>query len=575
MSSLKFYTLLVSALLLSACNNDTAPATQIDDNPIIVDDINYSISFLKDAAEYTDRMYAIKSTSNFDLGSSQTLVNREAVVTSMCYTKHDEQYNPCYVCHQDKIPDGRANKMDDGFLQNEYIFSDFGMTNHWTNLFKDRSTDVANISDETIDTYVNTQNFTDLKVLLDDNNFSGYIPDLENYHLGAEAFNADGFAKDGSGWVAFNYKPLPSTFWPVNGSTDDVLIRLYKDYRKTADGNLSVTAYKFNLAIVEATIKNLDTITVDSLDENVVGVDLNGDGDLSVVEHINRPDYYVGKASYMQVETFLYPKYTEFLHTVRYIGSSENGDIYNAPRIKELRYMIKNSSYQDESYPMTKENLAILYDAEWEEKYQGNEPSYSSLGEKGLDNAMGWWVQGFIEDADGHLRPQNYEETFHCMGCHTTIGTTIDQIFSFSRKVDGAGGWGYIDLKKMIDVPNIGETEGEILTYFKRVGGGNEFRAENDIHTKFYVNGVLDEEKVRSVSSIYELITPTRASALQMSKSYKVLVESQDYIHGREGNEKPVQNVYAEITADTPTLPAEKEYRWDMRLDWSDALQGQ
>jgi len=183
MNSLRFYTLLVSALLLSACNNDTAPATQIDDNPIIVDDINDSISFLKDAAEYTDRMYAIKSTSNFDLGSSQTLVNREAVVTSMCYTKHNEQYNPCYVCHQDNIPDGRANKMDDGFLQNEYIFSDFGMTNHWTNLFKDRSTDVANISDETIDTYVNTQNFTDLKVLLDDNNFSGYIPDLENYHL--------------------------------------------------------------------------------------------------------------------------------------------------------------------------------------------------------------------------------------------------------------------------------------------------------------------------------------------------------------------------------------------------------
>lgn len=575
MHSLRFYPLLVAAILLSACNSNDSSETKTDNNLSTVGDINSSISTLKERAEYTDRMYAVKNGSSFDFGSSQTLVNREAVVTSMCYTKHDEQHNPCYVCHQDKIPDGRANKMDDGSLQNEYLFSDFGMTNHWTKLFKDRSNDIANISDETIDTYVNTENYTDLKVLLDDNNYSGYIPDLENYHLGAEAFNTDGFAKDGSGWVAFNYKPLPSTFWPVNGSTDDVLIRLHKDFRKSADGNLSVTVYKFNLAIVEAAIKNLQTITVDSLDENVVNVDLNGDGNLSVVERINRPEYYVGKASSMKVETFLYPRYTEFLHTVRYIGSKVDGDIYNAPRMKELRYMIKNNSYQDDSYPMTKENLAILYDAEWEEKYQGNEPTYSSLGEKGLNNAMGWWVQGFIEDADGHLRPQNYEETFHCMGCHTTIGSTIDQVFSFARKVDGAEGWGYIDLRKMIDAPNVGESEGEILTYFKRVGGGNEFRIENDVHARFYVDGLLDESKVKSVSSIYELITPTRASALQMSKSYKVLVESQDFIHGRDGNAKAVQNVYSEITAETPTLPAEKKYDWDIRLDWSNALQKQ
>ena len=575
MHGLRFYPLLVAALLLSGCNSDTSLAIKADDNLSSVDDLIDSVSTLQERAEYTDRMYVLKSGSSFGFGSSQTLVNREAVVTSMCYTKHDEKHNPCYVCHQDKIPDGRANKMDDGELQNEYLFSDFGMTNHWTNLFKDRSGDVANISDETIDAYVNTQNYTNLKKLLDDNNFTGYIPDLQNYHLGAEAFNSDGFAKDGSGWVAFNYKPLPSTFWPVNGSTDDVLIRLHKDFRKSADGNLSVTAYKFNLAIVEAAIKNLKTITVDSLDENVVNVDLNGDGKLSVVERINRPEYYVGKASYMKVETFLYPRYTEFLHTVRYVGSKEDGDIYNAPRMKELRYMIKNNAYQDETYPMTKENLAILYDAEWEEKYQGNEPSYSSLGEKGLNNAMGWWVQGFIEDADGHLRPQNYEETFFCMGCHTTIGSTIDQVFSFSRKVDGAEGWGYIDLRKMIDVPNIGESEGEILTYFKRVGGGNEFRIENDVHSKFYVDGILDENKVKSVSSIYELITPTRASALQMNKAYKVLVESQDFIHGRDGNTKAVQNVYSEITAETPTLPPEKKYDWDIRLDWSNALQKQ
>ena len=121
----------------------------------------------------------------------------------------------------------------------------------------------------------------------------------------------------------------------------------------------------------------------------------------------------------------------------------------------------------------------------------------------------------------------------------------------------------------MIDVPNVGEEEGEILTYLKRVGGGSEFRAQNDIDERFYDNGVLNEDKVKSVESIYELITPSRSSALEMNKDYKVLVESQDFVHGREGNGKPVQNVYEEIESTTPALPLDKHYKWDMRLNWS------
>ena len=562
----KIFYVMLPIFLLTACDSSSNESTT---NVSDTNDSNErEIIILKDVEEYTDRMYVYKTTSNFDIGSSQTLVNREAVVPAMCYTEHDEQHNPCYVCHQDKIPDGRVNVMNDGFLQNNYLFSDFGMTNHWTNLFKDRTEEIRKISNEEIDTYVNTENYTDLKQLLEDNHFSGYIPDLENYHLGADSFNVDGFAKDGSGWVAFNYKPLPSTFWPVNGSTDDVLIRLHKDYRQTQEGEFSVTIYKFNLAIVEAAIKNLDSIAVDNLDENVIGLDLNGDSILGVVNSINRPLHYVGKASYMQVETFLYPRYTEFLHTVRYIGSTENGDIYNAPRMKELRYMIKARSYQDDVAPLTKYQLALLYEEEWQEKYKGDEPFFSSLLERGIDNAMGWWIQGFIEDTNGDLRPQSYEETFNCMGCHTTLGSTVDQVFSFARKVDGAEGWGYIDLKKMTDTPNIGEDEGEILTYFKRVGGGNEFRIENDINTKFFTGGVLDEDKVKNAKNIYELITPTHESALKMNKSYRSLVKSQEFIYGREGNSEVVKNVHRQITESTPSLPLDKKYDWNMRLDW-------
>jgi len=560
-----YISVIASALIFVACGSDSENSSNTNENNTIED----TPVTLKNVSEYKDRLDIYKPSSDFDLGSSQKMENYEAVVTSMCYTKHEHKYNPCYVCHQDIKQDGRANKMNDGELQNEYAFSDVGVTNHWTNLFIDRTEKILQISDEKILEYINTENYTGLKPMLEKHDFSGYIPDLENYHLGANAFNTDGFAKDGSGWVAFNYKPLPSTFWPVNGSTDDVLIRLDKPFRENTKGELSTIAYKFNLAILEAAIKNLEKISVDSLDESEVGTDLNNDGKLSIVTSIDRPSHYVGGALNIPVETFLYPQYTEFLHTVRYIGTDEENGIYNAPRMKELRYMIKKQSYHESGDALDKSELAFLYDLEWQEKSKGWLPQYNSLLEKGIDNKYGWWIQGFIEDENGDLRPQSYEETFFCMGCHTTLGTTIDQTFSFARKIDGAKGWGYIDLKSMIDAPNIGKSEGEILTYFKRVGGGNEFRIKNDIHDKFYTDGVLDVDKVKEVDSVYELITPTHKSALKMNKAYKVLVESQDFIHGRDGNAAPVENVYKNIDESTPVLPLDKQYKWDIRLDWS------
>lgn len=560
-----YISVIASALIFVACGSDSENSSNTNENNTIED----TPVTLKNVSEYKDRLDIYKPSSDFDLGSSQKMENYEAVVTSMCYTKHEHKYNPCYVCHQDIKQDGRANKMNDGELQNEYAFSDVGVTNHWTNLFIDRTEKILQISDEKILEYINTENYTGLKPMLEKHDFSGYIPDLENYHLGANAFNTDGFAKDGSGWVAFNYKPLPSTFWPVNGSTDDVLIRLDKPFRENTKGELSTIAYKFNLAILEAAIKNLEKISVDSLDESEVGTDLNNDGKLSIVTSIDRPSHYVGGALNIPVETFLYPQYTEFLHTVRYIGTDEENGIYNAPRMKELRYMIKKQSYHESGDALDKSELAFLYDLEWQEKSKGWLPQYNSLLEKGIDNKYGWWIQGFIEDENGDLRPQSYEETFFCMGCHTTLGTTIDQTFSFARKIDGAKGWGYIDLKSMIDAPNVGESEGEILTYFKRVGGGNEFRIKNDIHDKFYTDGVLDVDKVKEVDSVYELITPTHKSALKMNKAYKVLVESQDFIHGRDGNAAPVENVYKNIDESTPVLPLDKQYKWDIRLDWS------
>jgi hypothetical protein len=124
----------------------------------------------------------------------------------------------------------------------------------------------------------------------------------------------------------------------------------------------------------------------------------------------------------------------------------------------------------------------------------------------------------------------------------------------------------------MIDVPSRGESEGEILTYFKRVGGGNEFRTHNDINDRFFDNGEVNVTKVQAAATVYDLITPTRASALKMSKAYKVIVEEQTFIRGRDGNTEPVVNVYEGVDDETPTLAADKQYSWDIRLDWSTQL---
>ena len=42
-----------------------------------------------------------------------------------------------------------------------------------------------------------------------------------------------------------------------------------------------------------------------------------------------------------------------------------------------------------------------------------------------------------------------------CMGCHTSLGATIDKTFSFPRKVDGHAGWGYINLRGMRTPPTL------------------------------------------------------------------------------------------------------------------------
>ncbi len=491
----------------------------------------------------------------------RTMYNGEAVVPPQCYTRTDGRHNACYVCHQDAIP-GRENRMNDGELQKDYSFSDLGLTNHWHNLFEDRSERVAAMSDEQILAYIKQDNYSELPSRLQSAGFEGWIPDLADLQKGREAFDDNGFAKDGSQWVAFNYKPLPSTFWPTNGSTDDVMIRLSAEFRTDAKGNPSHEIYMGNLAILEAKIKGLDRITCPPINEAAVNVDLDGDGKLGTANEIVKLDSWLGAAAGSFLDTHLYPQNTEFLHTVRYVGVRNDGTIGVSTRMKEVRYLKKNRAYSKPVY-------ARRYQEESFEKDAGNLPGYIHLGDLGFDNGSGWAVQGFIENSDGRLRAMTYEENFSCMGCHNSVGSTIDKTFSFPRKVDGAKGWGYINLKGMPDAPSKGESTGEIATYLARVGGGSEFRNNDEMTGRWFLNERLDRVKLAEAKDVYDLITPSPERALELNKAYRCIVEDQDFIYGKDATVTPPVNVYDKIDNNkTPTLPDNRVFSYNILLDW-------
>jgi hypothetical protein len=492
------------------------------------------------------------------------MYNREAPVPPQCYTRTQQQHNPCYVCHQ-APRSGRENVMDDGNLQAEYAFSDEGRRNHWLNLFRDRSAQVAQITDDEILDWIDDDNYSALAARLKQAGFKGWIPDLSGLQDGAAAFDSQGFARDGSGWVAFRYKPLPSTFWPTNGSTDDVMIRLPESFQHDSAGRPSRDVYLANLTLLEMAIKGQREMRSPAIDERAAGADLDGDGNLASATRVKARQHYVGGASGIIVKAHIYPLNTEFLHSVRYVGVAADGSTGPSRRMKELRYMRR---WLDSDAGQLRRG----YEMENAEKERGELPAFVNMGQGGLASPMGWQLSGFIEGPDGRLRADTFEETMYCMGCHTTIGSTIDKTFSFARKQDGAAGWRYIDLHGMPDAPSMGEVLGEIATYLVRTGGGSEFRANEEMRRRWFrEDGSVDLAAVAKAPDVYALVAPSRERALLLDKAYRVLVAEQSYVYGRDPTVTPPQQVYEQVDENTPTLPQDRRYTWDIRLDWLDA----
>lgn len=505
--------------------------------------------------------------------------NPTGYITSQCYTKpvdeHGNIHNPCFSCH---INDGsepfQPNFFADNELQVAYDFPTEAYENRFSNLFKDRSTLIQAISDANITAYVNQDNYLDEngRIMLaetlqnnlpeewdvdGDGKWSGYVP---NCYF---SFDEEGFDRtpDGNytGWRAFRYSPFLGTFWPTNGSTDDVLIRLSDDFQQNDSGQFDLTVYKINLAVVESLIKFTD-IAIDPIDENNYGIDLNNNGVLDTASHIAFKESFgvgmrfVGKMKnyledniYKNVARGLYPVGTEFLHSVRYIKSDANGTIGLAPRMKELRWA-KKTTYN--SYGQL-ENVA-LEEIKSRHDFPDRIKSIGGNAENGIGNGLGWVYQGFIEDKEGALRPQNYEETVYCIGCHGNLGATTDSSFSFPRKLDGEDSWLHWSQKglKGIKDRNItGSNLTEYLFYLKTNGAGDEFRGNEEVKAKFFNDdGSLNENAEAIKEDITELIFPSHERALELNKAYKIIVDEQSYIRGRDAHVKPLDDtVYKQI----------------------------
>ncbi|HMJ13938.1 MAG TPA: hypothetical protein VK524_21120, partial [Polyangiaceae bacterium] len=503
-------------------------------------------------------------------------LNQHAFIPAQCYTKtrdaRGKAHNPCYTCH---ISARAPNYIDDGDVQLEYAFVPRARVNPWRNLFVDWTSRIARISDEDILAYVRTSNYfgAERRIVLgdrlaklplewdhgSDGKWSGFVPDAR-FSFDTEGF--DRLAEGGyTGWRAFAYYPVPGTFWPTNGSFGDVLIRLPQAFRQDQSGQLSLEVYELNLAIVEAVVTRR-SVKIDPTDEARFGVDLNGDGKLGRATRVvfvaapeARPRMsYVGRAraeqatGHVHLAPGLYPEDTEFLHTVRYLDPTPTG-LRMAARLKELRYARKREwwSYARLDKRARVEAITKL-DSPSELRNFGGDI------ERGVDNGQGWTFQGFIEDQAGALRPQSFEETVACIGCHGGIGATDDAIFSFSRRLapesfqKGWYHWSQHGLEGVKD-RRLPDGNSEYVAYLERNGAGDEFRQNTEVIRRFFddTGRLRADMKARLQRDVSEVLLPSRERALALNKAYRLLVREQSFRLGRDIVLDGARNVHERV----------------------------
>lgn len=227
-----------------------------------------------------------------------------------------------------------------------------------------------------------------------------------------------------TGWRAVNFMPY-GIFTPMTGSVSGIYLRLPQPFMRREGGAFDLEIYRQNLDLLERAIQ--DRLRPE-------------DGQT-----------YRGAARATPIERGLYPVGTEFAHPLHYVDVAADGsgsEIGPFPgtrsrRVKEIRYMFKWKAFQPSQFrPGLKEEGA---------------PVYGNDAQGWVDNGVGWYLAGHIEDVGGALRPQNREELAQCIGCHSGIattefqqfasgtGNTVDSTWALPRKFPGELGWREMD----------------------------------------------------------------------------------------------------------------------------------
>jgi hypothetical protein len=511
----------------------------------------------------------------------QSLVNRFAYIPPQCYAKTnagERVTNSCYTCHQRSTS---PNFVNDADLQLALRFSAGAAKNPWQNVIDPPVLRGQRMSETEVLTYVRQSNYFDergaiaLAAKLEalpaawdtegDCRWNGYVPDAW-FHFDEHGFDVGPDDRD-TGWRAFAYYPVPGAFVPTNGSMDDVLIRLDASLREDESGRPNRRIYETNLAIVEALITRRD-VPIETVDEVELGVDLDRDGTLGPAVRVafdalpngDTRMRYVGRARVADPEgSFpiapgLYPLGTEFLHSVRYLDIGEGGAVVMAPRMKELRYARKTNWLQ----PHDLEASVALEPFELRESPGGAHRVLWKF-DRGVHNGRGWVLQGFIEATDGSLRPQSYEESVACVGCHGGIGATTDSMFALPRKVASgpAHGWFHFSqrgLQGLAD-PERSDGVGEYALYLRENGGGDDFHENGEVRAKFFDDrGRLRQDMLaRLRDDIAEFLLPSAARALDLDRAYRAIVAEQSFIRGRDAILGTTRNVHTVAPVGTKT----------------------
>lgn len=343
-----------------------------------------------------------------------------------------------------------------------------------------------------------------------------------------------------TGWRAVNFFPY-TLFTPLTGSVSGIYIKLGKEFMQN-NGEFDIDVYRKNLDILERNIKNQNP----------------------------QETHYMGDASKIRVQKGFYPVGTEFAHPLHYVDlnadgetgtqldgvmASANGMQYEFPgtrskRVKEIRYMYKWKEVE-------------LEDIEEGEDEDDEFGSYIGVeGQGWIDNGGGWIIAAYIENRSGELRPQTTEELAQCLGCHAKVGTTVDAIWSFHRKLPGMEGWadmnyGHYSSKtpektKLNDYLNQRAQMGEMGYFYHSVVGAElygvmkeEVRREltryaktNKIDLLYLVENILDDNALKHMSKEERLprLLARQALMRQYSQSMEYLEyckeDDQYYIKG-------------------------------------------